>query len=115
MRGVVLTGFTGFDSVVVDDVPDPTPSDGEVVIRVDAAGVGAWDAKSAFGVFAQAGGNAAFPQVLGWDFAGTVDVGDSAGQWHPGDAVLGFVHQPWARMGSFAERMVVPADRLALR
>jgi NADPH2:quinone reductase len=115
MRGVVLTGFSGFDSVSVGELPDPSPGDGEVVVKVAAAGVGAWDAKTAFGVFAQAHGNAGFPQVLGWDVAGTVDVGDSGGRWHPGDEVLGFVHQPWAHQGSFAEKMVIPADHLARR
>jgi NADPH:quinone reductase len=115
MRAVALTAFSGFDSLTVAELPDPTPAAGEVLIAVDAAGVGAWDAKTPFGVFAMAGGNATFPQVLGWDFTGTVEIGDAGGRWHPCDKVLGFVHQPWARMGSFAEKMVVPADRVALR
>jgi NADPH:quinone reductase-like Zn-dependent oxidoreductase len=115
MRAVALTAFNGFDSVTVTDLPDPTPGADEVLITVDGAGVGAWDAKTPFGVFAMAGGNAKFPQVLGWDFTGIVEIGDGGGRWHVGDAVLGFVHQPWAKMGSFGERMVVPADRLALR
>ena len=115
MRAVVLNAFTGFDGVTVAEVPDPTPGDGEVLIRVEAAGVGAWDAKTPWGVFAAAGGNPSFPQILGWDVAGTVEAGDAAGRWHPRDRVLGFVHQPWSKMGSFAERMVIPADRLAPR
>ncbi len=115
MRAVVLNAFTGMDGVTVAGLPDPTPGEGEVLIRVEAAGVGAWDAKTPYGVFAQAGGNAAFPQVLGWDVTGTVEVGDSTGRWQSGDRVLGFVHQPWSRMGSFAELMVIPADRLASR
>jgi len=50
------------------------------------------------------GGSSAFPQVQGWDFAGETS---------DGRRVLGFVPQPWMGVGSFAERMAVPAALLA--
>src|ERR1700710_285168 len=39
MRGIQLTEFGGPENLVVRDLPDPTPGDGEVVFDVLAAGV----------------------------------------------------------------------------
>ena len=40
MKAVLLTGFGGFDKLDYrEDVPVPTPTKGEVLIKVDACGV----------------------------------------------------------------------------
>ncbi|MDX6573700.1 MAG: NADPH:quinone reductase [Gaiellales bacterium] len=39
MRGIQLTEFGGPETLVVSDLPDPTPGDGEVVLDVLAAGI----------------------------------------------------------------------------
>src|SRR3954468_18200513 len=39
MRGIQLTEFGGPETLVVRDLPDPTPADGEVVFDVLAAGI----------------------------------------------------------------------------
>lgn len=44
MRAARIHGFGSPDVIVIDDVPTQTPKDGEVVVRVVAAGVGPWDA-----------------------------------------------------------------------
>lgn len=81
-------------------MPDPTPADGEQVVRVKAASLGPWDIASAHGAFVDGGGSGEFPQVQGWDFAGeTAD----------GRRVAGFVPQPWMRVGALAEQISVPA------
>ena len=116
MRALVLTGFDGPSATALAEVADPVTSDDSVMVAVQAAGVGAWDAQTSRGAFAGAGGLTTFPQVLGWDFAGTVTrVGTGVTDWQPGDPVLGFSPQPWAGAGAFAEAIAVPASALARR
>src|SRR5919109_5629029 len=74
VRAVVLTSFTGIDGLELSEVPDPTPADGELLVRVRAASIGPWDIANAHGAFVATGGSGEFSQVQGWDFAGeTVD------------------------------------------
>ena len=55
-----------------------------------------------------------FPQILGWDFAGTVAAaGAMVPQWKPGNRVLGFSPQPWSGIGAAAELIAVPPDLIA--
>jgi NADPH2:quinone reductase len=116
MRALVLTGFDGPSATALTEVADPVTGDDSVLVAVQAAGVGAWDAQTSRGAFAGAGGLTTFPQVLGWDFAGTVTrVGAGVTDWRPGDPVLGFSPQPWAGAGAFAEAIAVPASALARR
>jgi NADPH:quinone reductase len=104
VRAVVLTAFTGLDGLELTEVPDPSPGEGESLVNVRAAALGPWDLAGAHGAFAGAGGSSDFPQVQGWDFAGeTVD----------GRRVVGFVAQPWMRVGAFAEQISVPSVLLA--
>ncbi len=104
MRAVVLTSFTGIDGLELADVPDPVPAKGEQIVHVRAASLGPWDLGNTQGAFAAIGGSTDFPQVQGWDFAGETD---------DGQRVLGFVSQPWMRVGALAERVAVPSAILA--
>jgi NADPH:quinone reductase len=104
MRAIVLTSFDGPDAIELADQPDPTPGDGEELVRIRAASMGPWDLSGARGAFAGIGGNSDFPQIQGWDFAG--ETGD-------GRRVLGFVAQPWMGKGTFAELIALPSALLA--
>src|ERR1700722_13067488 len=116
MRAFVLTGFDGPSATALAEVAAPVTGEDSVLVAVQAAGVGAWDAQTSRGAFAGAGGLTTFPQVLGWDFAGTVtSVGTGVTDWQPGDPVLGFSPQPWAGAGAFADAIAVPASALARR
>ena len=115
MRAITLSSFDGLDAVAVRDVPEPTAGDGDVVVAVEAAGIGPWDLQTCSGAFTGAGGLSTFPQTLGWDFAGTVEAAPASSEWKAGDKVLGFSPQPWTTIGSFAERIAVPAGLLARR
>ena len=44
MKAARIHSFGPPDVVVVEDVPMPSPGPGEVLVRVMAAGVAAWDA-----------------------------------------------------------------------
>lgn len=104
MLAVVLNSFSGIDGLKLAEVTDPAPGEGEQLVHVRAASLGAWDLAAAEGAFAAMGGSSEFPQVQGWDFAGeTTD----------GRRVLGFVAQPWAGVGALAQQIAVPSAILA--
>jgi NADPH2:quinone reductase len=104
MRAIVLNSFGGLDALELAEVADPTPEDGEELVRVRAAALGPWDLSGAGGAFAAVGGSSEFPQVQGWDFAGETS---------DGRRVLGFVAQPWMGLGTFAEQIALPSALLA--
>ena len=51
MRAAQVTAMGGPDVLTVADLPDPTPGPGELLVRVEAAGVGPWDTKMRSGGF----------------------------------------------------------------
>jgi NADPH:quinone reductase len=104
MRAIVLNSFNGLDAIELADQPDPTPADGEELVRIRAASMGPWDLNGAEGAFVAVGGSSDFPQVQGWDFAGETE---------DGRRVLGFVAQPWMGKGTFAELIALPSALLA--
>jgi NADPH:quinone reductase-like Zn-dependent oxidoreductase len=101
--------FGDLDSLVVEDVPRPAPGDGEVLLRVRAAGVGPWDAliRSGHSVLDQP-----LPLTLGSDVAGLVEqVGAGVSRFRAGDAVFGATNGRF--VGGYAEYAVASATRLA--
>ena len=44
MKAARIHRFGAPDVIIVEDVPRPLPAEGEVLVRVAAAGVGPWDA-----------------------------------------------------------------------
>jgi NADPH2:quinone reductase len=110
----MLTGFGGLDAVEIGEVVAPQVSAETLLVEVAAAALGPWDVQTADGLFVSAGGMADFPQILGWDFAGTVTaVGSEASGMAEGQRVLGFSPQPWTRIGAFASTIAVPSALVA--
>jgi NADPH:quinone reductase len=64
MRAVVLQETGGPDVLKVEEVPEPTPAEGEVLVRLTAIGVNHYDVNQ------RAGGATSFPVILGLDGAG---------------------------------------------
>jgi NADPH:quinone reductase len=86
-------------AVALADVPEPTPGPGELLLRMEAASVNRGEIRTA----------AAKPAgtVIGWDVVGTViGAGEGAEGAMEGERVLAL--SPGG--GSFAERVVVPAQ-----
>jgi enoyl reductase len=105
---VVVFDEYGPPSVLhVVQVPVPAPTQGQLLVRVKAAGVQPADSLFRRGAM-QAFAPASFPQRLGNEFAGVVEVGDS--QWSVGDEVLG-----WAERACYAEHLVVSADQVVAK
>ena len=92
---------------------EPAVGDGEVLVAIQAAGVNLLDAKVRDGEFKLFLPYKA-PFVLGHDLAGVVTrVGSAVKRFRMGDEVYGRVRD--GRVGTFAERIAVHEDDLALK
>jgi NADPH:quinone reductase-like Zn-dependent oxidoreductase len=115
MKAIVRDAYGSVDVLRLGDVAKPAPGEGEVLIRVHAAGVdqGVWHlmvgmpyAMRLVGFGLRAPKN----PLLGYDVAGRVEAaGAKAGAFRPGDEVFGTCR------GSFADYAVARADRLAAK
>ncbi|MFC9435720.1 NADP-dependent oxidoreductase [Nocardia sp. NPDC057030] len=93
------------------DRPDPDPGRGEVLIRVDVAGVNPLDYLLRAGLVPGLDGGRPFPRVLGMEAAGTVlALGADVAGLEIGDAVFGFA---LTGGGTYAETTVLAADNTA--
>src|SRR5919205_1001744 len=115
MRAVVRDAYGSVDVLRLAEVDTPVAGDGEVLVRVHAAGVdqGVWHLMVGMPyVMRLAGFGLRAPKnpLLGYDVAGRVEaVGANASAFQPGDEVFGTCR------GSFAEYAVARADRLAAK
>jgi len=73
MRSLRVHKEGGATSVSIEDLPQPKPSTGQVLVKIRASAVQPSDVLNSKGVFA----NTTFPRTLGRDFAGTVVEGPS--------------------------------------
>src|ERR687897_95448 len=114
MNAVVLDRFGGVDELSSRRIPLPEVGDDDVLIRVEFAGVGSWDAVEREGHYDGAFGVAStFPYVLGWDGAGTVSaVGADVAGFSPGDRVYAAT-MPLPRGGFYAQYAVVAQEYVA--
>jgi NADPH:quinone reductase-like Zn-dependent oxidoreductase len=112
VKAVVQDRYGDADVLVVRDIEEPVPADGEVLIRVRAAGVdpGAWHLMTGRPYLVRLGFGLRAPKVKvrGREVAGTVQaVGQGVTQLGPGDDVYGTVE------GSFAELACASETRFA--
>src|SRR5215216_5655614 len=101
-----------------EDLPEPTPADNEVLVRVQASSVNPVDNSIAAGMLAQMGVEHEHPVTLGRDYAGVVEqVGADVTGYAPGDEVFGFVlhANPTVREGSWSEFITVSGGSIAHR
>jgi NADPH:quinone reductase-like Zn-dependent oxidoreductase len=115
MKAFILPDFG--EAPALADLPEPTPGDGEVLVRVSASAVNPVDNAIAGGVL---GGMVEheFPVVLGRDYAGVVEqVGAGVTRYAPGDAVFGFLRhaEPIVHDGTWAELIVLPEETRVAR
>ncbi len=111
MKAVRFDGYGDIDVLNVVEVPDPVAGEGEVLVRVKAAGINPGEASIRKGLLHERW-PATFPSGEGSDLAGVVEqVGRAADRWQTGDEVIGFTE---AR-ASHAELVVVDAEKLTAR
>jgi NADPH2:quinone reductase len=106
MRAFAIDGFGQVGSI--RELPDPVASEGEVLVRVKAAGLSTTDIAIIAG-FMKDYFEHRFPLVPGIDVSGVVErVGPSVDGYQEGDEVYGFVQRPVFGLGTFAERVALP-------
>jgi putative PIG3 family NAD(P)H quinone oxidoreductase len=103
MRAVVIRGAGGPEVLAVQDVPDPVPAEGDVLIDVVAAGLNRADVQQRRGLYPPPHGASDVP---GLEVSGRVaDAGRS--RFRVGDAVVALLAG-----GGYAERVAVPAGQV---
>ena len=109
MKAARIHSFGPPDVVVVEDVPVPSPSPGEILVRVMAAGVAPWDA------LIREGKSKVSPQpplTLGSDLSGVVEkVGPGVSGFAPTDKVYGVTNPQFC--GAQAEFALATAGMVA--
>jgi len=107
-KAVRYDGFGGVDVLRVEEVERPVPGDGQVLVRVKAAGTNISEVAIRTGAVAQIFPST-FPSGQGSDLAGVVEeAGAGAGGFLPGDEVIGFSNN----RASQAELVLVEAGDL---
>ncbi|MDK1016911.1 MAG: quinone oxidoreductase [Actinomycetota bacterium] len=102
MKAIVVSAPGDPDQLTLTDVPDPLPGNDEILVSVIAAGLNFIDTYHRSGLYPME-----MPFTPGLEGAGTVlAVGPGVTQYQPGDAVC----WTWA-IGSYAEKVVIPADQ----
>ncbi len=115
MRAVALDKFGGPEALKIQNLPIPQIEASEVLIRVEAAGVGAWDPYEREGRFVEITGlKPTFPYVLGTDGAGTIAaIGKDVTRFKEGDRVYA-AQLANPKGGFYAQYAVIKADNTSL-
>ena len=105
MKAVTIPEPGGPDALVLDDVPEPMPGPGEVVVDVVAAGVNRADVMQRQGHYNPPPGSSAYP---GLEVSGRIGrLGDGVEGWSVGDEVCALLTG-----GGYAEKVTVPMGQL---
>jgi len=105
MKAAVIHRYGGNEEVRLEALPDPTPGDDDLLVRVRAASINPVDHKI------RDGGTKVllkyrFPLILGNDLAGVVEaVGRNVSRFAPGDEIYARLDKD--RIGAFAEKALV--------
>jgi NADPH:quinone reductase-like Zn-dependent oxidoreductase len=98
MKAAVIHEYGSPDELKFEDMPDPSPGPGEVLIRTAATSINPLDVKMRSGAVKEYF-PLSFPAILGWDVSGTVEkVGPGVKNFTKGDKVFGQTAQADATM-----------------
>ncbi|HXH05466.1 MAG TPA: NADPH:quinone reductase [Vicinamibacterales bacterium] len=109
MHAIVARAFGGPEVLRLEDLPDPAPGPGELLVRVRAAGVNPVDTYIRGGTYAV---RPALPYVPGADGAGeVVALGAGTSGFAPGDRVYFSGTSQGALLGAYASLAVCRAEQ----
>lgn len=113
MKAIAINAFGGRDQLQVMDLPAPEPGEGEVLIRVKAAGVNPVDWKIREGWLKDMFPHE-FPLIPGWDVAGVIERACAQIEgFNAGDEVYAYARKPAVQGGCYAEYVVLEARHVA--
>jgi NADPH:quinone reductase-like Zn-dependent oxidoreductase len=113
MKAIRFHSYGDPEVLVLEEVPRPQAGAGEVLIRVQGAGVNPLDWKVRAG-HVKEWLKHRLPLIPGWDVSGMVEeVGPGASAFKNGDGVYGMLN--FGLDGAYAEYVVAKAQDLALR
>ncbi|HET6438825.1 MAG TPA: NADP-dependent oxidoreductase [Anaeromyxobacter sp.] len=108
MKAAAIDRFGGPEVLHTETLPVPRPGSGQVLVRLDAAGIGVWDPYVRTGEFDL--GHSGFPQIIGNDGAGeVVGLGEGVTRFRVGDRVYAYSF----RGGFYAEYAAVDENEVA--
>jgi NADPH:quinone reductase-like Zn-dependent oxidoreductase len=110
MKAVRIHEYGGAEVLRYEDAVSPEPAEGEVLVRVHAAGVNPVDWKVRAGYMREMMKHP-LPLIPGWDFSGTIEAG--AGNWRTGAEV--YARPDLSRNGAYAEIIAVRASEIAAK
>lgn len=109
MKAVRIHAFGGPEVLRIEDLPDPEPSEGEILVRVLASSVNPVDYKIRNGDHAKP---EQLPIAMGRDIAGVVErLGTDASGFAVGDRIYAMLPQ---EVGGQAELVALPASACAI-
>jgi len=111
MKAIVVREFGGPNVLQLEEVPDPKPGPGEVLVRIRAAGVNPVDAYIHTGTYVR---KPPLPYTPGFDGAGEVEaVGAGVSDVKPGDRVyVAGPGKPGVGAGTYAELAICLPSQL---
>ncbi|MFC6999001.1 NADP-dependent oxidoreductase [Rufibacter roseus] len=113
MKAAFYEEFGGPEKIKVGQLEVPELKEGEVLVRIKAAGVNPVDYVVREGYLKDMIPTQ-FPAIPGWDVAGVVeDRAFSARRFNVGDEVYAYARRPTVQHGTFAEYIVLPESYLA--
>ncbi|MFJ4843649.1 NADP-dependent oxidoreductase [Streptomyces sp. NPDC088746] len=113
MKAISYSRYGPADVLEYGERPDPKVGPDSVLVKVRAAAVNPVDWKAREG-YLQAGLEAVFPVIPGWDVSGVVvQPGAAVDEFAVGDEVIGYVREDFLSRGTFAEYVAAPVRTLA--
>jgi len=111
MKAMLVREFGGVDAIVEGEVPRPQAAEGQVLLRVKAAGVGPWDALIREGKSVV---DTPLPVILGSDLAGEVlTIGPGVQDFQVGEEIWGVTNDKF--VGAYAEYASASVRTIARR
>lgn len=115
MKAAQLIQYGGKEAIKINDVPQPSAAEGEILVEVRAAGVNPFDWKVQAG-YMKNSMPLQLPVTMGGDFAGIViAVGNGVSQFKKDDEVFGQANVFAGNSGSFAEFALTKPTSIAYK
>lgn len=111
MKAVRIHQYGSSNVMELEKIVIPEPSEGEVLVKIFAAGVNPIDWKIREGYLAEIIPHS-LPLTLGWDFSGEIiSLGGNVDNWNIGDSV--YARPDFSKNGAYAEYIVISENEIA--